>query len=111
MTKSTCDYCGYKSSVQQSYNQGTGTETSGQTNMGMVLNNIPEERKSSKDKVVALLLCIFFGFFGVHRFYVGKIGSGIAYLVTGGAAGIGWIIDIVLICTNRFKDSDERYLM
>lgn len=46
-----------------------------------------------------------FGIFGLHRFYVGKIGSGLLYLFTGGFCGIGWIIDILLILTGSFKDS------
>lgn len=60
--------------------------------------------KSKKSKTLALVLCIFLGFFGVHRFYVGKIGSGILYAFTAGVFMIGWIVDIVNICRNRFTD-------
>lgn len=60
---------------------------------------------SSKSKVVALVLCIFGGFLGLHRFYVGKKASGILYLLTGGVFGIGWIYDIFEIIGNRFTDS------
>ena len=60
---------------------------------------------SSKSKVVALVLCIFGGFLGLHRFYVGKKISGILYLLTGGVFGIGWIYDIFEIIGNRFTDS------
>ena len=60
---------------------------------------------SSKSKVVALVLCIFGGFLGLHRFYVGKKVSGILYLLTGGVFGIGWIYDIFEIIGNRFTDS------
>ena len=59
---------------------------------------------SKKNKMVALLLCIFLGVLGVHRFYVGKIGTGLLYLFTGGLFGIGWIIDIILIAVGSFKD-------
>lgn len=60
--------------------------------------------KSKKSKAVALLLCVFLGFFGVHRFYVGKIGTGILYFCTAGVCCCGWIADIVNICRNRFTD-------
>jgi TM2 domain-containing membrane protein YozV len=50
-----------------------------------------------KSKIVAYLLWFFFGFLSAHRFYLGKIGSGILYLLTGQLLGIGWIIDLFLI--------------
>lgn len=54
---------------------------------------------SPKSRIVALLLCFFFGVFGVHRFYVGKAGTGILYLLTAGGFGIGWLIDMITIAT------------
>ncbi|MDE6056340.1 MAG: TM2 domain-containing protein [Lachnospiraceae bacterium] len=52
-----------------------------------------------KDKWVAFLLCLFVGFFGVHKFYEGKVGMGILYLFTLGLCGIGWFIDLLIILT------------
>ena len=52
-----------------------------------------------KNKWVSLLLCIFFGVFGVHRFYEEKRITGFIYLCTGGLCGLGWFIDILLIAT------------
>lgn len=60
---------------------------------------------SDKSKTTALLCCIFGGIFGIHNFYVGKIGKGILYLFTGGLFGIGWIIDIIKIATGSFLDN------
>lgn len=51
----------------------------------------------AKNKWVALLLCLFLGFLGAHKFYDGKIGMGILYLCTGGLCGIGAIVNIFQI--------------
>ncbi|MCL1903121.1 MAG: TM2 domain-containing protein [Oscillospiraceae bacterium] len=50
-----------------------------------------------KNKWVALVLCILFGYWGVHRFYEGKIGTGILWLFTLGFCGVGIIIDLIII--------------
>lgn len=69
-------------------------------------NRIYVTPTSPKSKIAALLLCIFFGYFGAHKFYVGKTGMGILYLLTFGLFGIGWIVDIILILCGSFKDSN-----
>lgn len=61
---------------------------------------------SSKSKGVAIVLCIFLGLLGVHRFYVGKVGTGIIWLFTSGCFVVGWIYDLVMICNNNFTDSE-----
>ena len=63
--------------------------------------------KSEKDWTTTLLLCIFLGGLGVHRFYVGKPGTGILMLLTGGGFGIWWLIDLISIVSGGFKDSNE----
>ena len=60
--------------------------------------------KSDKNFVVAILLCLFVGVFGVHRFYVGKIGTGILQLITIGGLGIWALIDLIMIIVGAFKD-------
>lgn len=65
---------------------------------------------SSKSKWVAFILCFFFGFLGIHRFYVGKIGTGILYILTGGLFGIGELYDLIMILLGKFKDQNEMYL-
>lgn len=60
---------------------------------------------SDKNKDTALLLCIFGGFFGLHQFYVGKIGKGFIYMFTFGLFMCGWMIDIFRILLGSFCDN------
>jgi TM2 domain-containing membrane protein YozV len=66
--------------------------------------------KSKKAFVPTILLCFFLGTFGVHRFYVGKIGTGIVMLVTLGGLGIWTLIDFIIIVCSRFKDKQGHYI-
>jgi len=68
------------------------------------------EGVSKKSNTVALLLCLFLGALGIHRFYVGKIGTGILQLVTLGALGIWALIDLIMIALGKFKDKDGKLL-
>jgi TM2 domain-containing membrane protein YozV len=52
----------------------------------------------------AFLLCFFLGWTGAHRYYVGKIGTGILMLLTGGVFGILWLIDFIMIIVGAFTD-------
>jgi TM2 domain-containing membrane protein YozV len=61
--------------------------------------------KSEKGFVATLLLCFFLGFLGVHRFFVGKVGTGILMLLTFGGFGIWALIDFIMIACGAFKDS------
>lgn len=65
---------------------------------------------SPKNKTVALILAIFLGWFGVHRFYVGKVGTGILWFLTCGMFCFGWFIDIGKIACNRFTDGGGRLI-
>lgn len=61
---------------------------------------------SDKGFVPTILLCFFLGAFGIHRFYVGKIGTGILMLLTLGGLGIWTLIDFIIIVTGSFKDGN-----
>ena len=64
--------------------------------------------QSDKGFVPAILLCFFLGTFGAHRFYVGKIGTGILQLVTLGGFFIWAFIDLIMIILGKFTDSEGR---
>ena len=65
---------------------------------------------SDRSRLVAFLLCWFLGYLGIHRFYVGKTGTGILYLLTVGIFGIGIFIDWIVILVGGFKDDQGRTL-
>ena len=70
------------------------------------------KNESDKLRLAALLLCYFFCLIGVHRFYVGKVGSGVAQILTfGGFFGIWPFIDFILILCGIFKDKDGRLVI
>ena len=62
------------------------------------------QQTSEKSRLVALLLCLFVGYIGIHRFYVGKNSSGVLYLCTYGLFGIGVLVDLIMILTGSFID-------
>ena len=56
-----------------------------------------------KSKKIDFILCLFLGYFGIHKFYEGKVGMGILYLFTFGLFGIGWLVDIVITAKAAFS--------
>jgi len=59
-----------------------------------------------KRRWTAFVLCLLLGWLGIHRFYLGKIGTGILMFLTFGLVYVGWIVDLILLLTGNFKDSD-----
>lgn len=70
-------------------------------------STVPEN--TGKSQLVALLLCIFVGALGIHRFYLGYTGIGIIQLLTFGGCGIWSLIDLILIVTGDLKPKDGEY--
>ena len=66
---------------------------------------------SPKSRIAAALLAWFLGVFGVHRFYVGKVGTGILMIFTIGGLGIWALIDFIMILVGSFRDKENRLLL
>ena len=89
------------------------------------------KEKSEKSWMTCLLLCIFFGWLGIHRFYAGKIISGIIialipvvfmpivsivtlgimFLFLAPLSGLIWLIEIIIVATGNLKDGENKYII
>jgi TM2 domain-containing membrane protein YozV len=71
----------------------------------------PGKTVSPYSRLAALLLCLFLGGLGVHRFYVGKVGTGVAMIFTLGGLGIWVLIDLIMIILGSFTDSNGKFVL
>ena len=65
---------------------------------------------SEQSRGVALVLAIFGGWVGLHRFYTGRWKTGLAMAVTMGGMGIWWVYDLILIGAGEFRDANKLRL-
>ncbi len=65
-----------------------------------------QQQTSEKSYIAMILLCFFLGSLGIHRFYAGKIGTGILMIITLGGLGIWTLIDFIMIIIGKFKDKE-----
>ena len=74
------------------------------------MEGIPSEAVSDKNGLICLIFLIIpvTAPLGIHRFYAGKIGTGILFLLTVVGFGIWWLIDLIMIAMGSFTDSDGR---
>ena len=65
---------------------------------------------SEKSWGTCLMLFIFLGWIAAHRFYAGKVGTAILYIITLNGIGIWWLIDLILILSKNFKDNENKLI-
>lgn len=67
------------------------------------------ESKGGESQLIALILAIFLGGLGIHRFYLGYMGIGVIQLLTAGGCGVWALIDIILILSDKLGPKDGSY--
>ncbi len=101
-----CTLCGCQVEQIKQADQPSIVINNANTNTNTNMNMNGAGYLQPKNKWVALLLCVFLGVFGAHKFYEGKGGMGILYLFTFGLFGIGVFID----CINLLLKPNPYYV-
>lgn len=100
-----CSNCGAEINDNAVVCVKCGCAVKKQESQTFIINESP-----SREWLVCLLLCFFLGYLGIHRFYVGKTGTGIAQLLTAGGCGIWALIDFIMILLGKFTDAEGRVI-
>jgi ribosomal protein L40E len=107
-----CVKCGAKPLKGDKYCQQCGAETNSAQELCLKCGVRLRYAGDGRDWLTTLLLAIFLGWLGVHRFYTGHTLIGIVIIVTcGGFFGIWPLIDIILIAAGSYKDKDGNPLV
>lgn len=98
-----CTNCGHKCDNSSKFCPSCG--------QALAFAEHTEKEVSPKRKSIVLILAILFGIWGIHRFYVKRWGTGLIWLFTFGLFGIGYILDIICIAVDAFRDKDGLIIM
>ena len=66
--------------------------------------------RSDRQWTIAVILAVFLGYFGAHRFYEGRIVLGVLLLLTGGGFIVGWVVDALIVLFGKSQDDQGRYV-
>jgi uncharacterized membrane protein YvbJ len=109
-----CTSCGFSPKTENNYCYSCGVKTKENQAMcikcGVALTSSSSSVSSENQWLVTLLICVFTGMLGIHRFYTGHTAIGVVQLLTLGGCGIWVLIDFILIITGNYKDSNGNYI-
>ncbi len=110
-TAEFCMSCGARPRNGKSYCVVCGAQPRPEAEICVNCGSRLDGAGEGKSWFVALILSIFVGIFGVDRFYLGRVGTGVLKLLTFGGFYVWWLIDIILIATDNLKDAEGRPLV
>ncbi|MCW8408836.1 DUF4864 domain-containing protein [Legionella sp. PATHC035] len=104
-----CKHCGNNliSDAQFCSHCGAKIETDSFT---PIQKTYPPQVNHQKSPTLVLIFGLFLGVLGIHRIYLGKIATGILMLITGGGFGIWYLVDLILLVTNKFEDKNGNLI-
>lgn len=71
----------------------------------------PGKIVSTKSRLAVVLLCFFLGWIGIHRFYVGKVGTGVLFIFFGWNVLSIWVlVDFIMACVGSFTDKSGAFV-
>ena len=108
-----CKNCGKEIPEATKFCPECGTNQESIKVENVEVQKVVNKNASPKSRTIVAVLAFFFGWLGVHRFYVGKIGTGILTILLTCCFGIGCIwalIDLIIILCGNFKDSDGKLI-
>lgn len=107
---SYCPHCGAPVQPDSSFCPSCGKPLQSQPETNQAYNDYQTAKEKEDRWLIALVLCIVLGSFGVHRFYTGNTTTGIIMLLTLGGCGIWTLIDIIMIACNSYVDGNGQHL-
>jgi len=102
-----CPNCGKSPNFMGNNNSSVNQYDDGSINS---INSADVREQREQRWLITLLLCIFLGGFGAHRFFVGKIGTAFLMIITLGGLGVWWLVDLITIIVGKYKDKQGNYV-
>jgi TM2 domain-containing membrane protein YozV len=101
-----CKHCGNNLTTDAQFCSKCGVQIETDSSFPQIKKPHPSPKSHQKSPIVVLILGLFLGILGIHRVYVGKIYTGLFMLITVGGFGIWYLVDLILIVTNKFEDKN-----
>ncbi|VEH31945.1 TM2 domain-containing protein [Legionella sainthelensi] len=101
-----CRHCGNNLTEDAQFCSKCGAPVETNSSFPQIKKSYPNQEIHQKSPLLVLILGLFLGVIGIHRIYVGKIYTGLLMLITLGGLGIWYLVDLILIVTNKFEDKN-----